>query len=72
MLSDLTQIGKAHGAPGKDLRGPHSGELEAGRLYVACGMWKRSNPSRAMEMTADEKKVDSRYMFLSQKPVLYV
>jgi GTP-binding protein YchF len=74
MLSDLTQIEKRMERLEKDLKKMRSPELEAEQalLLRAKPQLESEQPLRAMEMTADEKKLIRGYMFLSQKPVLYV
>jgi ribosome-binding ATPase len=74
MLSDLTQIEKRMERLEKDLKKGRTPELEAEQalLLRAKPHLEEERPLRAMEMTADEKKLIRGYMFLSQKPVLYV
>ena len=74
MLSDLTQIEKRMERLEKDLKKGRTAELEAEQalLLRAKPHLEAEHPLRAMEMTADEKKLIRGYMFLSQKPVLYV
>ena len=74
MLSDLTQIEKRMERLEKDLKKMRSPELEAEHalLLRAKPQLESEQPLRAMEMSADEKKLIRGYMFLSQKPVLYV
>jgi len=74
MLSDLTQIEKRMERLEKDLKKMRSPELEAEHalLLRAKPQLEAERPLRAMEMTAEEKKLIRGYMFLSQKPVLYV
>ena len=74
MLSDLTQIEKRMERLEKDLKKGRTPELEAEHalLLRAKPHLEAERPLRAMEMTADEKKLIRGYMFLSQKPVLYV
>ena len=74
MLSDLTQIEKRMERLEKDLKKGRTPELEAEQalLLRAKPHLEAEQPLRAMEMTADEKKLIRGYMFLSQKPVLYV
>ncbi len=74
MLSDLTQIEKRMERLEKDLKKMRTPELEAEHalLLRAKPQLEAEQPLRAMEMTADEKKLIRGYMFLSQKPVLYV
>ena len=74
MLSDLTQIEKRMERLEKDLKKMRSPELEAEHalLLRAKPQLEAERPLRAMEMTPEEKKLIRGYMFLSQKPVLYV
>jgi hypothetical protein len=74
MLSDLTQIEKRMERLEKDLKKMRSPELEAEHALLtrAKPHLEAEQPLRAMEMTAEEKKLIRGYMFLSQKPVLYV
>lgn len=74
MISDLTQIEKRMERLEKDLKKMRSPELEAEHalLLRAKPHLEAEQPLRAMEMTADEKKLIRGFMFLSQKPVLYV
>ncbi len=74
MLSDLTQIEKRMERLEKDLKKMRLPELEAEHalLLRAKPHLEAEQPLRSMEMTADEKKLIRGFMFLSQKPVLYV
>lgn len=74
MLSDLTQIEKRMERLEKDLKKMRLPELEAEQalLLRAKSHLEAEQPLRSMEMTADEKKLIRGFMFLSQKPVLYV
>lgn len=74
MLSDLTQIEKRMERLEKDLKKMRTPELEAEHalLLRAKPQLEAEQPLRAMEMTPEEKKLIRGYMFLSQKPVLYV
>jgi ribosome-binding ATPase len=74
MLSDLTQIEKRMERLEKDLKKMRSPELEAEHalLLRAKPHLESEQPLRSMEMSVDEKKLIRGYMFLSQKPVLYV
>ncbi len=74
MLSDLTQIEKRMERLEKDLKKGRTPELEAEQalLLRAKPHLESEQPLRAMEMTAEEKKLIRGYTFLSQKPVLYV
>jgi len=74
MLSDLTQIEKRMERLEKDLKKMRLPELEAEQalLLRAKPHLEAEQPLRSMEMTADERKLIRGFMFLSQKPVLYV
>jgi len=74
MLSDLTQIEKRMERLEKDLKKMRSPELEAEHalLLRAKPQLESEQPLRAMEMTAEERKLIRGFMFLSQKPILYV
>lgn len=74
MLSDLAQIEKRMERLEKDLKKMRSPELEAEHalLLRAKPHLEAEQPLRSLEMTADEKKLIRGFMFLSQKPVLYV
>lgn len=74
MLSDLTQIEKRMERLEKDLKKMRSPDLEAEHalLLRARPHLEAEQPLRSMEMTPEEKKLIRGFMFLSQKPVLYV
>ncbi len=74
MLSDLAQIEKRMERLEKDLKKQRTPELEAEHALLtrARPHLETEKPLRAMEMSADEKKLIRGFMFLSQKPVLYV
>jgi ribosome-binding ATPase len=74
MVSDLTQIEKRLERVEKDLKRGRSGELEREQalLLRSKEALEQEKPLRELEMTADEKKLIKGFMFLSQKPILYV
>jgi hypothetical protein len=74
MLSDLGQIEKRLERLEKDLKRMRGAELENEHalLQLCQTQLENERPLRALELTsADEKRLRS-FMFLSQKPVLYV
>jgi hypothetical protein len=74
MVSDLTQIEKRLERVEKDLKKGRTGELEREQalLLRSKDALEKEQPLRELEMTADEKKLIKGFMFLSQKPILYV
>ncbi len=74
MVSDLGQIEKRLDRLQKDLRKAKTPEIEKEHeLIVRCKAWLESEkPLREMEMTPDDKKRIRGFMFLSEKPILYV
>jgi ribosome-binding ATPase len=74
MVSDLEQVEKRLERVKKDLKKMRTGDLE--REHALLLRSKESlegeKPLRELEMTAEEKKLIKGFMFLSQKPVLYV
>ena len=74
MISDLTQVEKRLERVEKDMKkGPTSDlEREQALLLRSKEALEKEQPLRELEMTADEKKLIKGFMFLSQKPVLYV
>ena len=74
MISDLTQVEKRLERVEKDLKKGRTGELEREQalLLRSKEVLEKEQPLRELEMTADEKKLIKGFMFLSQKPVLYV
>jgi hypothetical protein len=74
MLSDLGQIEKRQERVEKDLKRMKSPELEREYevLVRARQHLESERPLREMEMSADEKKLVRGFMFLSEKPILYV
>ncbi len=74
MVSDLTQIEKRLERVEKDLKRARTGDLEREQalLIRSKEALEQEQPLRELEMTADEKKLIKGFMFLSQKPILYV
>jgi ribosome-binding ATPase len=74
MISDLGQIEKRQERVEKDLKRMKSAELERERdlLLRARTQLEAERPLRELEMTSDEKKMLRGFMFLSEKPILYV
>jgi len=74
MVSDLGQIEKRLERLEKDLKKQRTGELEREHalLLRSKEAIEKEQPLRELEMTADEKKLIKGFMFLSQKPILYV
>jgi GTP-binding protein YchF len=74
MVSDLTQIEKRIERVEKDLKKSRTGELERelALLLRSKEALEKEQPLRELEMTAEEKKLIKGFMFLSQKPILYV
>src|SRR5271169_6342392 len=74
MVSDLTQIEKRIERVEKDLKKGRTSELEREQalLIRSKEALEKEQPLRELEMTADEKKLIKGFMFLSQKPILYV
>lgn len=74
MVSDLGQIEKRLERLEKDLKKMRSADLEKENelLLRAKAQLESERPLREMEMTADDKKRIRGFMFLSEKPVLYV
>ena len=74
MVSDLGQVEKRLERLEKDLRKMRSSELERENalLLRAKEALEKEQPLRELEMTAEEKKLIKGFMFLSQKPILYV
>ncbi|MGA9063390.1 MAG: redox-regulated ATPase YchF [Terracidiphilus sp.] len=74
MVSDLSQVEKRIERVEKDLRKARTGDLEHEHALLlrskAC--LEGEIPLRELEMTAEEKKLIRGFMFLSQKPILYV
>jgi len=74
MVSDLGQIEKRMERVEKDLKKARTGDLEREHALLVRSkeFLEKERPLRELEMTAEEKKLIRGFMFLSQKPVLYV
>ena len=74
MISDLTQVEKRLERVEKDMRKMRSADLEREQalLIRSKEALEKEQPLRELEMTSEEKKLIKGFMFLSQKPVLYV
>lgn len=74
MVSDLGQIEKRLERLEKDLKKMRSPELEKENelLVKAKAHLETEKPLREMEMSAEDKKRVRGFMFLSEKPMLYV
>ena len=74
MVSDLGQVEKRLERVEKDLKKMRSAELERefDLLKRAKAHLETERPLREMEMTAEDKKRVRGFMFLSEKPILYV
>src|ERR1700694_5320289 len=74
LVSDLGQIEKRLERLEKDLKKMRSPELEKefDLLKRAKAHLESERPLREMEMTAEDKKRLRGFMFLSEKPILYV
>jgi len=74
MVSDLGQIEKRMERVAKDLKKMRSADLEKEfeLLERAKAHLESERPLRELEMTAEDKKRFRGFMFLSEKPVLYV
>jgi len=74
MVSDLGQIEKRLERLVKDLKKMRSAELEKENelLVKAKAHLETEKPLREMEMTPEDKKRIRGFMFLSEKPMLYV
>jgi hypothetical protein len=74
MVSDLTQVEKRMERVEKDLKKGRTGELEREQALLVRSKesLEKEIPLRELEMTAEEKKLIRGFMFLSQKPILYV
>jgi GTP-binding protein YchF len=74
MVSDLAQIEKRLERLEKDLKKMRSADLEKefALLKRAQGHLESEKPLRELEMSAEDKKRLRGFMFLSEKPVLYV
>ena len=74
MVSDLGQVEKRLERLEKDLKKMRSPELEKENelLIKAKAHLESEKPLREMEMTPEDKKRIRGFMFLSEKPILYV
>jgi len=74
MVSDLGQIEKRLERVEKDLKKARTGELEREHalLLRSKAALEKEQPLRELEMTPEDKKLIKGFMFLSQKPILYV
>ena len=74
MVSDLGQVEKRLARVEKDLKKMRTAELQSEHdLLQRCRQWlETERPLREMEMTPQEKKLVRGFMFLSEKPMLYV
>src|SRR6202142_2346632 len=74
MVSDLGQIEKRLERLEKDLKKMKTPELEKENelLITAKAHLETEKPLREMEMTSEDKKRIRGFMFLSEKPMLYV
>jgi ribosome-binding ATPase len=74
MISDLGQIEKRLERLEKDLKKMKTPELEKENelLIKAKGFLETEKPLREMEMSVEDKKRIRGFMFLSEKPMLYV
>jgi ribosome-binding ATPase len=74
MVSDLGQVESRLERMKKDLLKKKTPELEKENelLHRAKAHLETERPLREMEMTKEEKKIVRGFMFLSEKPILYV
>src|ERR1700761_7090112 len=74
VFSDLTQVEKRLERLQKDLKKMRTADLEKEHaLLVRCkAQLEQEKPLRELEMSAEEKKLIRGFMFLSQKPMLFV
>jgi len=74
IFSDLTQVEKRLERLEKDLKKMRTPDLEKeNALLLRCKQQlEQEKPLREMEMSAEEKKLIRGFMFLSQKPMLFV
>ncbi|MGO8758414.1 MAG: redox-regulated ATPase YchF [Terracidiphilus sp.] len=74
MVSDLGQVEKRIERVEKDLKKARTSDLERelALLLRSKESIEKGIPLRELEMTAEEKKLIKGFMFLSQKPILYV
>jgi ribosome-binding ATPase len=74
MVSDLTQVEKRIERVEKDLKKARTGDLEREHalLLRSKESLEKETPLRELEMSSEERKMIKGFMFLSQKPILYV
>jgi GTP-binding protein YchF len=74
MLSDLGQVEKRMERVEKDMKKGRTGELEREQALLVRSKecLEKETPLRELEMAQEEKKLIRGFMFLSQKPILYV
>ena len=74
IISDLAQVEKRIERVEKDMRKMRSADLEHEHalLLRSKAALEKEQPLRELEMTPEEKRLIRGFMFLSQKPVLYV
>jgi len=74
MISDLTQVEKRLERLEKDLKKQRTADLEREQalLLRSKQALEKEQPLRELDMTPEEKKLIRGFMFLSQKPILYV
>ena len=74
IVSDLSQIEKRLERVAKDMKKAKTPEVEREHaLLLRCKEHSEAEkPLREMELTPEEKKLIRGFMFLSQKPILYV
>jgi len=74
IVSDLSQIEKRLERVARDMKKQKTAELEREHaLLLRCkAQTEAQRPLREMELTAEEKKLVRGFVFLSQKPILYV
>ncbi len=74
MVSDLGQVEKRMERVEKDMKKARTGELEREQALLVRSKesLEKEIPLRELEMTPEERKLIRGFMFLSQKPILYV
>jgi ribosome-binding ATPase len=74
IVSDLVQVEKRIERVEKDMKKGRTSELEREQalLLRSKESLEKEIPLRELEMTSEEKKLIRGFMFLSQKPILYV
>ena len=74
MISDLTQVERRLERLEKDLKKQRTADLEREQalLLRSKQALEKEQPLRELDMTPEEKKLIRGFMFLSQKPILYV